>query len=499
MTEGEAMEPTLEELSLAVRDALHRWYAGEYDASPWTEMFLVAQRLAEQPVPNRDLAVKEVLLEALRTLDRQAGGDAARLLRLRFLDGLTAQEVANRLNLTEDVVYKRQRAALRDLTEAVWQAEEAARAARVARLAARLEFQEPPLLFGVEDKLAGLTALLTAAGPSWLVAVVGMGGIGKTSLADAAVRRVAGSPSFADIAWVSARQERFTLWGGLVEEASRGPALTLEGLTEALIEQFGFHDLAQLPLPQKLTGLRARLKARPYLIVVDNLETAADYHALVPDLRDLANPSRFLFTCRHYLHDHPGVYNLSLDELSAADSLALLRHEASGRGLTDVAAAPDGLLKQVYQVAGGNPLALKLLVGQMYALSLPQVVEDLRQARGQTVEELYRFIYWRSWHLLSDEAQQVLALMPLVAESGGGLEQIAALSGLAAEPLAAALKQLVTLCLVNVRGGVEARRYSIHRLTETFLLNEVLKWQNEECGMRSAECGMIGPSFSASR
>jgi len=39
------------------------------------------------------------------------------------------------------------------------------------------------------------------------------------------------------------------------------------------------------------------------------------------------------------------------------------------------------------------------------------------------------------------------------------------------------LKKLVTLCLVNVQGTVEARRYSIHRLTETFLLNEVLRWQ----------------------
>jgi hypothetical protein len=69
--------------------------------------------------------------------------------------------------------------------------------------------------------------------------------------------------------------------------------------------------------------------------------------------------------------------------------------------------------------------------------------------------------------------------MPLVAESGGGLAQIAALSEVAEEKLAAPLNQLVTLCLVNVLGTIEARRYGIHRLTETFLLNEVLKWQTE--------------------
>jgi hypothetical protein len=171
------------------------------------------------------------------------------------------------------------------------------------------------------------------------------------------------------------------------------------------------------------------------------------------------------------------VYNLSLDELSAQDSLALLRHEAGKRHLLDVATISDEILLQVYEVTGGNPLALKLLVGQMHTLSLPQVVEDLCQARGQTVEELYRFIYRRSWHLLTEEARRVLITMPLVAESGGGLEQISMLSKLDNEQLTTALKQLVILSLINVGGTVEARRYSIHRLTETFLRNEVLKWQ----------------------
>jgi DNA-binding MarR family transcriptional regulator len=90
---------------------------------------------------------------------------------------------------------------------------------------------------------------------------------------------------------------------------------------------------------------------------------------------------------------------------------------------------------------------------------------------------LYHFIYWRSWQLLDDQGQRVLAIMPLVAESGGGLDQIAALCELDYNEMTAALKRLVALCLVNVRGTLEARRYSIHRLTETFLLEQVLRWQ----------------------
>jgi hypothetical protein len=461
----------------AVHTVLRRWHTGKQEDLPWAEMLTVAQRLAESPMPDPDLAVKEVVLEALNSMEEQAGGEGAQILRLRFLDGHTATATANRLNLSEDVVYKRQRAAIADLAGIIWQAEVEARSVKEMRISGRLEIKDPPRLFGTDDKLAQLTTALTAEGSPWLVAVVGIGGIGKTSLADAGVRALSGAPSFADIAWISARQERFVVWDGLQEMPEGTPALTVEALVDAVIDQFGFQDLSRLALASKKEKVRAYLKDRPYLVVIDNLETATDYRALVPDLLDMVNPTKLLLTSRHSLHDYPGILSLSLDELSAADSLALLRHEARERGMIDVATAPEDTLLHVHEAAGGNPLALKLLVGQMHTLSLSRVVDDLRQARGRKVEELYHFIYWRSWQLLSDQSRQVLAIMPLVAESGGGLAQIAAVSELAEEQLATPLKQLVTLSLVNVMGTVEARRYGIHRLTETFLLNEVLKWQ----------------------
>ena len=474
----EVSETMRKDLLRAVHTALRRWHTGKQEELPWGEMLTVSQRLAESPMPDPDLVIKEIVLESLNSMEEQAGGEGAQILRLRFLDGYTATATANRLNLTEDVVYKRQRAAIAELTQLVWQAEVEARSIREARISGRLEIKDPPRLFGVDDKLNRLTAALATEGPPWMVAVVGIGGIGKTSLADAGIRALSSSPLFADIAWVSARQERFVVWNGLQDAPEGRPALTADSLIDAIVEQFEFGELNKLPQASKIEKVGGRLKKLPYLVVIDNLETAADYRALVPDLAGLGNPTKLLLTSRHSLHEYPGVLNLSLDELSVADSMNLLRHEADERGMHDVAVAPEDTLLHIHEVAGGNPLALKLLVGQMHTLSLSRVVKDLRQARGRKVEELYRFIYWRSWQLLSDESRRVLAIMPLVAEDGAGLAQIAAVSELAEEELEAPLSQLASLCLVDVRGSLEARRYGIHRLTETFLLNEVLKWQS---------------------
>jgi hypothetical protein len=146
------------------------------------------------------------------------------------------------------------------------------------------------------------------------------------------------------------------------------------------------------------------------------------------------------------------------------------------RGIPALAGAAKAQLDGIYQVVGGNPLALKLVVGQIAILPLPQALANLQQAQGKKIDELYTYIYWQAWRALTVSGQQVLLAMPLAQD--GDLAQLSALTGLDPGELGEALERLVTLSLVEV-GGADLVEpcYRIHRLTETFLLTEVTKWQ----------------------
>jgi hypothetical protein len=125
---------------------------------------------------------------------------------------------------------------------------------------------------------------------------------------------------------------------------------------------------------------------------------------------------------------------------------------------------------------GGNPLALKLVVGQLGVLPLAQVLDNLKAAQGPRNDQFFTYIYWQAWNSLDEVARRALLAMPLLAQ-GGTFDHLRVVSELAPADLMPALTELVKRSLVEVRGTLAEPRYSIHRLTETFLLTEVIKWQ----------------------
>ncbi len=466
-------EIDLSKVRADVRRTLKSWYKSDTGPAPFQELQLFQQTLAE--VDNPRLATNNILLKALESL-RRSHQDEANILTRHFLDGHKMELIARSTNVGTATVYRRQNDGLNLLADIILAQEMAVRAQRQTVLEQRLEQPRYAHLVGVESHLEALLPVLTAPDPPWLVSLEGLGGIGKTSLADALARRIIEQHNFADFGWVSARQYDFNPGRGI--RLVEGPALTVEQLVEKLLEQL-LPDVAQsatLSPDDALMTLRERLRQQPHLIVVDNLETVTDVEALLPTLRDLSNPTKFLLTSRESLYHEPGIHHFPLPELSEADTLRLIRHEIAQHHPPHLQNITDADLNRVYRVVGGNPLAIRLVIGQTHIFALDTVLDDLTSARGKKPEMLYTFIYRHAWERLDEAARHVLLALPLVAEGQGNLAHLAEVSGLAAADLRDGLDRLIQLNLVDRWGDLQAPVYSIHQLTRTFLQEQVLHW-----------------------
>ena len=463
-----------------IHDALNLWHQGDTHGSSLQHLLIWKLR-HQDGLNNVRQATNQLLLDALAALANE-DPTAQRILELRFLREESGQHIANVLHLAEGTIWRKQREAIARLTEIIQAQEEQAQRERTDRFASRLPLLMEATLFGIEHHLAQLAQHVTEDGAPWIIALEGIGGIGKTTLATALIRTLLSDPRWHDIAWVTARQQIFN-GGGAIKPIAR-PALTTEALIDELVEQLLRQEIgtSELTMEQKRAMLQHRLREHPHLIVVDNLETLLDIEALLSTLRAWAGPTKFILTSRVSRFHETDIFHFTVPELCETDALALIRSESQIRNNVAMAAASDEELHPIYETVGGNPLALRLVVGQTHIHGLGHVLADLQQARGHTVEQLYHYIYWHVWENLDELAQQTLLLMPLVTESGGDFEYLAAMAsgaGLSAEKMGNALDRLVAQNLVDSQGGLHERRYTIHALTRTFLQKQVLKWGDE--------------------
>ncbi|MEM7118941.1 MAG: NB-ARC domain-containing protein [Chloroflexota bacterium] len=407
-------------------------------------------------------------------LEKLATGYATEMavIRARFLEGKIGREVALSLHASRDQVNRWQRKGMEKLAETIWQEELKLRQKVAYNQESSLHPPSYITLVGVRESVKQISAQLLRDKPPWVVAITGIGGIGKTSLADQIVRHLIHQFAFDEVVWLRVGQQRMS---GQALPAD----LSFDLLLSTLASRLGVGHQHSGSVAQRKQQLWEVLKQRRYLIIVDNLESQTVASYLLAQMNDLAGPSKFLLTSRSQPVTEIPVFTHSLSELPFADAVALLQSHSQTIGLTDLAAATEPLQQQIYGVTGGNPLALKLVVSMAAVLPIPQILADLSTSRPGPIESLFRDIYWESWRTLSAEAQLLLQTMPLVTEQGALPEQIQAMSGLDDDLFWTAVRELSLRSLLEVRGSVQQRRYGIHRLTETFLNTEIIGWPTE--------------------
>ncbi|MEZ4861698.1 MAG: NB-ARC domain-containing protein [Caldilineaceae bacterium] len=464
-----------DQLQKSTHEVLKSWHSHTVPENNLLEQLHLFRTALQQTGGEVRRALDAVLRQALTALEAKFAQDAM-LLRRAFLENEMKHKIATDLHIADATLYRWQNEALTRLTAVLLELEEAASTSDHVRLTQRLKPPTYQHLIGVEPHLDALYTVVVTPGSPWLIALEGMGGIGKTSLADALMRRMIDNNFMREIGWITAQREFFNLGGALSH--SELPALSMATFVDLLTDQLmtdSQREEAVTP-EQRLRLLQQLLKSTSHLIVVDNLETVADLQELLPVLRTLADPTKFVLTSRQNLYTEADIYHFPVPELSEGDALALIRQEATQRNLEQILAASDEALRPILATVGGNPLALRLVVGQTHTHGLNTILADLTAARGGKAENLYHFIYRRAWEHLGETERKVLLAMPLVAEEGGDLAYLQATSQIPPENLGIALDHLVALNLVDSIGGLHERRYSIHNLTRTFLHEQVIRW-----------------------
>jgi NB-ARC domain len=458
----------------AVVALVEKWHLPVPPPQALLQLRIVIAALDAAPLDQR-AAVKQVVAEALDQLAEQ-DPRLGKLLRLYYLEDKSVKATAQALHIAESTYYNARNDAFDRLTQIIWQREQQARHTQLAHCLLRLEAPTYDKLLGIEAHLDELLAQFVALASPWIISIEGIGGLGKTALADLLVRRLITQGDFADFAWITTRRQQLRLNGTLTQVEQ--PLRSLQQAIDALVYQLGNGEplYTTLPLAQKLAFLEQRLHQLPHLLVIDNLESFDDLAEWLPLLRRWINPTKILLTSRQQLDVEAGIYPFRLPELKQQHALDLVRQEAALRNLPIFATAADDQLLPIYATVGGNPLAIRLVVGQLYAHDFALVLEDLVKARGAKAEALYAYIYAQAWARLDDLARQVWLLMPLLIGAHATVESLTDLSGLAATDVRHALDLLSAQNLINCHGEFDQHSYTLHSLTQTFLKEQVALW-----------------------
>lgn len=415
-------------------------------------------------------ALRNLLGELLNELSKEHP-QLADLLRGRFWEGLTVDEMLAR-NRPEAQSPRRfqnkQKEALEHLSQ-IWQ-EASLRLQedeRRQRLLANLPEASYLSLFGAECWVEqALDTLCNPKGEA-ILAIKGNGGIGKTALADCIVRRlIAEGETFANLAWISAKQE-YLQENGIHPLSTNTSGVSLVEIFEQLVQMLNLHEVSGRTIQQQIAALSPILHSQPYLIVIDNLESVCDFEQLTPLLAKLVRPTRFILTSRMTTRSMIPIHTLEIDELKKNEALQLVEHMAQQKHVEDY--DPE----TIYDVVGGNPLAIILTVSQMKHIPAQQVLGQLCSHAG---DSLYRYIYWNSWRLLEPTSKDLLFTIQRAGDqadwrwlSMGHADSLPQLQN--------AIEELFDFSLINLRQRKNGNQsYGIHRLTSTFLRTEVLGW-----------------------
>lgn len=323
-------------------------------------------------------------LQRLKVSNAERHRVSACLLEEYFLNNKQANETSFLLKKLEpitvavDNIYNLIPNATDDLCNAVLHREQWAREGRIEALETRILEPENKIgeFVGVQAHIKKLREILDDPKSRWIILVYGEESIGKTTSVSQLLKRIAIEDcSWPGLLWVTAPPPRVSA------VATPYPVLAPEDLVGRLLALATKKapNIGEISLEHALLRLRLLFRKRKHVVVIDNLQTTADVKAILPAVRSLCAPTKFILIAREPLYEASDIYHYKVPPLSAVLSLQLLRDQVNFHGLN----ASDSDLQIICDHAKGNPKVLLTIMGQVREHGIDSVLSNLKNRNSE--------------------------------------------------------------------------------------------------------------------
>jgi tetratricopeptide (TPR) repeat protein len=243
---------------------------------------------------------------------------------------------------------------------------------------------------GRDEELEWLKWHLSPANRTWLFLITGIGGVGKTALAQAIAAyyhehyaSLDSRERFDAIIWVSAKEDMLTAQG--IQKISL-PGLTvrtIEDIYTVIAQTLGREDILRALAEKQSVLINQALSGQRTLLIIDNLETVHDKNVQA-FLQNLPVPTKAVITTREWLDV---ANHLRLQGLRDEHAETLILEETSIRKISIDQTERTLLVRRT----AGLPLPIKLSVARLGAgQSFDQVTRWIGDAQGDLPEYCIR-------------------------------------------------------------------------------------------------------------
>jgi hypothetical protein len=322
-------------------------------------------------------------------------------------------------------------------------------------------------LVGRDYEMSRLRKLLSSDDRVFQISLVGVGGVGKSALAQAiALELIERYDSMEEkerfdcIIWASAKEEVLTPYGREPAMASGMTVRTLEHVYSRIAAVLEMESITSALPSQRADVVRTALQSQRCLLIIDNFESVTDIR-IRPFLRDLPAPTKAIITSREGF-DVADV--LPLVGLKTGPAAELVNDEARRHdGLTLTQAQTLRLISVTF----GIPLAIRLGVAR-YALgeTFDAVVRWLGDVEGNITDYCVAGQVQLAWSRDTNARSVLLGCSLFSMDVGASPDALAYVADISRYDRDKAITVLLRLQLLQVEHPAD--RYRMLPITQRF-------------------------------